>query len=196
MSWLRLTRERDRHRFFACGAAAVVIAATLAAGGGLPAAAQDDAQADAPAAPDEALAEQVEESQVEPRPTPSYHQLVPVEVARSATVEVLVAGMVDRPSVRQVEVAGGSGYAFTLTDATGGALEVVGRGKLPVGFGVARTVVVAGSGQGDRFLATEVLVPGANRGLIAVMAVTLVGWLGLFAYVFRLSRRLRRLEEA
>jgi CcmD family protein len=110
--------------------------------------------------------------------------------------------VVDHASQRQVAIDNGSGVAFTLTGADGSATEVVVAGKLPVGFDVASTVVVVGAGRDGRFQATEVLIPGAvaapdpGRGLTAVMAVTMVVWLGLFGYVFRLHRKLRTLEGA
>jgi CcmD family protein len=30
---------------------------------------------------------------------------------------------------------------------------------------------------------------------MAVMAVTLVGWIGLFLFIFRIDRRIRKLED-
>lgn len=62
-------------------------------------------------------------------------------------------------------------------------------------------VIVVGTARDGRLHANRVLIPtasaatGAARGLKAVLAVTMVVWMGLFLYVFRLDRRLRQLEE-
>jgi len=118
--------------------------------------------------------------------------LVALEDATDSSEPVQVAGVVDRSSV-----ADGS---FVVEGPRGARLEVLTSGKLPAGFDVAPVVVLVGQAREGRFEASQVLVPGAartsaaGRGLKAVAAVTMAVWIGLFAYVLRLHRKLGRLE--
>jgi CcmD family protein len=126
--------------------------------------------------------------------------LVPAASALEAAGSVRVAGTVDHASLRQVEGEGGAASSFEVTGADGATITVLLRGKLPSGFDVATTVVLEGEAHSGRFEARRVLIAGAvegqgsGRGLIAVMVVVVLVWLGLYAYVVRLDRKLRRLE--
>jgi CcmD family protein len=128
--------------------------------------------------------------------------LVSVAAAVASEGPVRVAGTVQHATVREVDVEGLRGISFQLEDPAGDTLTVVHPGKKPFGFDVASVVVVGGTVTDGSLRSTGVLIPGAadwsdpNRGLQAVMGVTMVVWVGLFAYVLRLSRKLRRLEEA
>jgi CcmD family protein len=127
--------------------------------------------------------------------------LVTVEKALLAAQPVQVAATVDHGTVAERQVGGSPGVGFSVTGASGERMEVEVAGKLPPGFAVAATVVLVGTAQDGRFHANRVLIPGAGqetdegRGLKAVLGVTMVVWVGLFLYVFRLDRRLRQLEE-
>jgi|GEM_PF-3818586 len=127
--------------------------------------------------------------------------LVSDQQALAATGPVTVAVTVDRGTVSPRKVAGEPGVGFSARGASGAELPVELVGKLPAGFEVAPVVVLVGTAVDGRFLAERVLVPGSEpaaapaRGLMGVLAVTMVVWVGLFLYVFMLDRRLRRLEE-
>lgn len=150
----------------------------------------------------EAELEPASEEVVESAPamTGAPSNLVPVGAALTTSGTVRVAGTADRSTVQETTVDGAPGFRFVLVGPGGESLEVEGAGKLPRGFDVALSVVVAGEVSGGRLRASEVLVPGAaewpnpNRGLKAVLAVNMVIWLGLFAYVLRLGHKLRQLE--
>ncbi len=62
----------------------------------------------------------------------------------------------------------------------------------------APAVETAGQEMKSGLNSTEGAAPPAGAtgsGLAAVMAVTLIIWIGLFLYVLRLDRKVRRLEE-
>jgi CcmD family protein len=126
--------------------------------------------------------------------------LVPASQALAAEGEVWVAGTVRPETLREIDRNDMRGYSFELVDPTG-TLVVLHEGKKPAGLEVAPVVVVAGTPNENVLRARQVFVPGATapasvgRGLAGVAAVTLIVWLGLFAYVVRLHLRLRQLEE-
>lgn len=134
------------------------------------------------------------------RPAIVASGLVPIGLAAASIGPVQVAGTVDRSTISDRQVNGLAGYGFEIFDAAGGRLPVVVPGDRPVGFDRAETVVVTGSFEEERLLASEVLIPGAaqwpspNRGLTGVMAISLIVWLGLFAYMFRVDRKVHRME--
>jgi CcmD family protein len=127
--------------------------------------------------------------------------LVSDEKALAATEPVLLAVTVDAGTISSREVDGEPGVGFSARGASGAVLQVELVGKVPAGFEVAPVVVLVGTATDGLFRADRVLIPGAapasdaSRGLKAVLAVTMVVWVGLFLYVFMLDRRLRRLEE-
>ena len=126
--------------------------------------------------------------------------LVTAEQALQAGQPAQVAVTVDSASIAERTVDGAEGSVFSATDPAGGRMEVELVGKLPASIQVSPVVVLVGVGREGRFHANRALVPTAAaadpaRGLKAVLAVTMVVWVGLFLYVFMLDRRLRRLEE-
>lgn len=152
-------------------------------------------EADETAASDHALAA------AEPSSAPAGAPLMALQVAAGSSGEIRVAGMVDAATVQQRPVEGVHGYSFEIFDSGGSRLAVAGSGQLPAGFDQAGVVVVRGSAVGGELRAVEVLIPGAaewpdpGRGLVAVLAVNLIVWLGIFLYLLRLHGRVRHLEE-
>jgi len=72
-----------------------------------------------------------------------------------------------------------------------GGAEAVATSPSPADGGAIATPVPAGNVASAPDVADE----GGESGLTAVMGVTLIIWLGLFAYVYGLDRKVRRLEE-
>ena len=64
----------------------------------------------------------------------------------------------------------------------------------PAASGTVGEPVPAPPSSGNAPAAPDVSNGGGNSGLVAVMGVTLIIWLGLFLYVFALDRKVRRLE--
>ncbi len=129
--------------------------------------------------------------------------LVTVEEALRSASTVSVAVTVEPGSVAERDVAGSPGVGFVGVGPGGARLEAELVGKLPAGADVAELVALVGSAAGGRFRVERVLLPQAarpaapdgGRGLKAVLAVTMVVWVGLFFYVLAVDRRVRRLEE-
>ncbi len=136
----------------------------------------------------------------EPAEVPSEPVLVPLSAAVSAGRRIKVAAMVDHESHQAGQVDGKQGYAFTLYDHEGTRLRIESIGAPPIGLELNDVVVVAGQGSGEVLRADAVLIPGAadwpdpNRGLWSVMVISMIVWLGLFAYVLWLDYKRRRLE--
>lgn len=127
--------------------------------------------------------------------------LLPLASASLVQGEVQVAGSIERATVHQLQVDGETVYGFELFDAAGGRLSVTVRGALPEGFDEAGVALVSGSMADGRLLASQILLPGApsssrdqSRGLTGVMVISLIVWAGLFIYVFRVDRRVHRME--
>jgi CcmD family protein len=121
---------------------------------------------------------------------------VALKAAETTRAKVHVAGTVDHASLAQRKLAGESSYTFDLQDHDGNVLPVVAAGGPPFGFERTEIVVVEGRWRDGAFRATAVLIPGSNRGLLGVIVITLIVWLGLFAYVFSVDRRLKGLERS
>ncbi len=121
--------------------------------------------------------------------------LVELMAAASTTGQVQVAGTIDHSSLLVVKLGGERSFSFDLQDPHGNSLRVVAPGRPPFGLGRADTVVVIGRWRDGALRAAAVLIPGTNRGLVGVMTITMIVWLGLFVYVFALDRKLRGLEE-
>jgi CcmD family protein len=121
---------------------------------------------------------------------------VTLTAAAATRAKVHVAGSVDHASLQARKLGGESSYAFDLRDHDGNVLPVVAAGSPPFGFTRTEIVVVEGRWRDGAFRAAAVLIPGSNRGLLGVMVITLIVWLGLFAYVYSVDRRLRGLERS
>jgi CcmD family protein len=121
--------------------------------------------------------------------------LVALNAAEATRAKVHVAGNIDHASLEERKLGGESSYTFDLRDHDGYVLPVVAAGSPPFGFERTEIVVVEGRWRDGAFRATAVLIPGSNRGLLGVMVITLIVWLGLFAYVYSVDRRLKGLEK-
>ena len=137
---------------------------------------------------------------VEGESTGVVHQALVPLTAVSGGGTVKVAGVVDHATIEERQIDGRPGFAFDLTDVNGNRLPVLGRGQRPTGLEQTDVVVGVGRSTGATFTAEQVLIPGIadwpdpNRGLGNVMVITMVVWLGLFAYVFWVHLRVRHLE--
>jgi CcmD family protein len=122
--------------------------------------------------------------------------------------QVQVAGTIDHATVHQQQVDGSPGHRLELVDATGSRLRVAVPGALPDGLEAAEVAVVSGSMADGRLLASRILLPrepvpvqevqvrteDPATGLTGVMVISLIVWVGLFIYVFRVDRRVHRME--
>jgi CcmD family protein len=122
--------------------------------------------------------------------------MVSLDAVAATTDKVQVAGVVDHSSLVTDKVGGESRFTFQLSGPGGTSLQVMAAGRPPFGFERTSTAVVEGRWRDGAFRASSVLIPGTNRGLFGVMAITMIVWLGLFAYVFWVDRRLTGLQRS
>jgi len=148
----------------------------------------------------------------QPEPAPASHEAPTNQAAQSQLTgltaavhtagEVTVAGTLDRDTVTTTTDPGGVVTRFSLIGPEGESLPVTCSGELPSAGEGGDVVVVVGVVSDGVLQARKVLIPGVvartgvNRGLAGVATITLIIWIGLFAYVLTLERKLRRLETS